>query len=70
MQIILREKTYKKRDKKWLHKVNFMMTLDDYDNLKKTAQCEGQQVASFVRLAISNELHRLEIEKEKINRGT
>ncbi len=73
MQIILREKTYKNRersDKKWLQKVNFMMTVDDYANLKKTAQCEEQQVASFIRLAISNELKRLEYNKEKINLGT
>ncbi len=64
MQVILREKTYKNRkghDKKWLHKVNFMMTIDDYADLKEKANSEGQQVATFIRLAISNELKRLRL---------
>ncbi len=72
MQVILRENTYKNRkgsDKKWLQKVNFMMTIDDYANIKETANNEGQQVATFIRLAISNELKRLEYNKEKPNIG-
>lgn len=67
MQVILRENTYKNRkgsDKKWLQKVNFMMTIDDYANIKETANNEGQQVATFIRLAISNELKRLEYNNE------
>ncbi len=63
MQVILREKTYKNRkgsDKKWLQKVNFMVAIDDYAIIKETANNEGQQVATFIRLAISNELKRLE----------
>ncbi len=67
MQIILRENTYKNREgsnKKWLQKVSFMMTIDDYDNIKKTANSEGQHMATFIRLAISNELKRLEYNNE------
>ncbi len=32
---------------------------DDYDNLMKTVQGDGQQVPSFIRRAVSNELDRL-----------
>ncbi len=46
--------------------VLFKMTPDDYDNLKKNLQ-DGQKVSSFIRIAISNELERLELYKKEKN---
>ncbi len=46
--------------------VLFKMTPDDYDNLKKNLQV-GQKVSSFIRIAISNELKRLELYKKEKN---
>lgn len=46
--------------------VLFKMTPDDYDNLKKNLQV-GQKVSSFIRIAISNELERLELYKKEKN---
>ncbi len=41
------------------YRVNFLMNPDDYTNMKKTLKDEEKQVGSFIRLAISNELDRL-----------
>ncbi len=46
-------------------KVIFLMDIDDYDNMKATLQ-KGQEVSSFIRLLISNEIERLKTyNKEK-----
>ncbi len=41
------------------YRVNFLMNPDDYTIMKKTLKDEEKQVGSFIRLAISNELDRL-----------
>ncbi len=41
------------------YRVNFLMNPDDYAILKKTLKDEEKKVGSFIRLAISNELDRL-----------
>ncbi len=46
--------------------VHIMMEPNDHDNLKKIAAQQGHALASFIRLAINNELQRLETyNKEK-----
>ncbi len=45
--------------------VNIKMTPDEHDNVKKILQ-DGQTISAFIRLAVSNELQRLETyHKEK-----
>ncbi len=46
--------------------VHIMMEPNDHDKLKKIAMQQGQGLASFIRLAINNELQRVETyNKEK-----
>ncbi len=59
MRVKMREKNRPSR------KVIFLMDIDDYDNMKATLQ-KGQEVSSFIRLLISNEIERLKTyNKEK-----
>ncbi len=39
--------------------VHFKINPDDYDNLKETLRDDRQEVSSFIRRAIGNELDRL-----------